>query len=298
MTEAARIKKLQAMFGQNDAEVPLGIGDDAAVIAGQTNRNIVMSVDTCVEGVHFEKVWLERGLSISDVITHAVGAAVSDIAAMGTLPHSILSSLQLPAWVGEDEFAEILEGYRRATEHYQVRLVGGNLSRAGELSICTTALGFASQWVARGTANLGDDVWLSGPVGLAAEFVGNMLNGESVSSQRQSAFRAWRWPPNRGHLSALSQPYLSSLVDLSDGLFEGAAVLVKEEHGVDLIASPGHATGEDYELLGAAAAVHNTKLAAAGWIHIGKVCAQPGVWIGGTKSTHPPHDHFPRVRTW
>ena len=69
----------------------LGIGDDAAIlkrIAGRT----AWTVDTSVEGVHFDRRWLTP----ADIGARSFHAAVSDLAAMGARPVAALSSLIVP----------------------------------------------------------------------------------------------------------------------------------------------------------------------------------------------------------
>ena len=67
------------------------VGDDAAVV--RADRYAVTSVDAMVDGVHFR-----TGQLAPEEIGHrALGAAVSDLAAMGAAPGEAYLALGLPA---------------------------------------------------------------------------------------------------------------------------------------------------------------------------------------------------------
>ncbi len=61
--------------------VRLGVGDDCAIIAPPHDRELVVSIDTLVEGTHFLP-----GTSGDKVASRLLGAALSDLAAMGAVP--------------------------------------------------------------------------------------------------------------------------------------------------------------------------------------------------------------------
>ena len=72
--------------------VVIGIGDDAAVLEPPRNRLDIVTTDAAVEGVHFDRRFMDAG-----AIGHRVLAAnLSDLAAMGAEPRTALLSLMLP----------------------------------------------------------------------------------------------------------------------------------------------------------------------------------------------------------
>ena len=56
----------------------LGIGDDAAVLAVPAGQELVVAIDTLVEGVHFP-----HGTAAADIGWKALAVNLSDLAAMG-----------------------------------------------------------------------------------------------------------------------------------------------------------------------------------------------------------------------
>ena len=76
----------------NEQGLELGVGDDAAVINISQDEELVVSIDTLVEGVHFLK-----DTSPQDIANKSLLVNLSDIAAMGASPRWITLSLTLPA---------------------------------------------------------------------------------------------------------------------------------------------------------------------------------------------------------
>ena len=70
----------------NKNKVLRGIGDDAAVIS--LSKNLIVSTDTSVEGVHFLK-----GIKPEYAAYRACVTALSDLAAMGSQPLAFQLSL-------------------------------------------------------------------------------------------------------------------------------------------------------------------------------------------------------------
>ncbi len=216
-SEAARVERLRAIFASGasgELGVELDIGDDAAVLSGSSARQ-VLSVDAHVEGVHFRRDWL----SPREIGARAAAAALSDLAAMGARPRVVLLSLGLPRSVTDAELEDLALGVREACDEAGARVVGGNLSRASELSIHTTVVGsLEGQALTRAGARVGHGVFVTGTVGAAALGLAALEAGRR--SEPLLAPFVTRWTRPRPRLSeglALCE-VASALIDVSDGL--------------------------------------------------------------------------------
>lgn len=163
--EFGLIKLINAKFPINNPETLKGIGDDAAVI-NSAGKELVVSTDLLIEGIHFD-------LSYSPIKLlgyKAVAVNISDIAAMNAIPKQITVSLGLSNRISVEAVEELYEGIKAACDEYKVDLVGGDTSasRSG-LVISITALGFAEKEkiVYRNTAKVNDIVCVSGDFGAA-----------------------------------------------------------------------------------------------------------------------------------
>jgi len=192
--------------------VLLAIGDDAAVLT-PGNDPLVWTVDTAVEGIHFDRDWL----TLEDIGWRSVMAAASDLAAMGARPRGVLSALVLPPELTDGELERIARGQAAAAEALGTAVIGGNLSRGGELSLTTTVLGTAEHPIRRDSAQPGDVVALAGEVGLARagmEAARRRLDSPATGP----AILAWRRPHARITDGIAAATHAHAAIDLSDGL--------------------------------------------------------------------------------
>lgn len=163
--EFGLIRKISETVKITNASTLVGIGDDAAVLE-PGEKNIVVSTDMLVEGVHFDLTFCPmRHLGYK-----AVAVNVSDIAAMNARPTQITVSLAVSARYTVEAIEELYAGIRAACENYKVDLVGGDTtsSKSG-LVICITAIGEVpkGEAVLRSTAKSNDLICVTGDLGAA-----------------------------------------------------------------------------------------------------------------------------------
>src|SRR3954467_5529855 len=108
--ELELIAAIQAALGPLPARVLTGPGDDAAVV--RADGVAVTSIDTVVDGVHFERATH----SPADVGHKALATALSDLAAMGAEPGEAYVALALAPDFGEDAAAELVSGMRELAQ--------------------------------------------------------------------------------------------------------------------------------------------------------------------------------------
>ena len=89
-SEDEMVQSIRGRLG-NGIEL-FGLRDDAGVVATPGGESLVVSVDSVVEGVHFDLAFC----SPSDVGWKALMQALSDLAAMGASPLGALIALGVP----------------------------------------------------------------------------------------------------------------------------------------------------------------------------------------------------------
>lgn len=119
------------------AQIKIGIGDDAAMLAG-SNETLVVTTDTIAEGTHFE---LDRqGLDL--VGRKALAVNLSDIAAMGACPTSAVLTFLLPRSFELPQAQQLFAGMRELADEFEVAIIGGDTnSWDGPLVVGATVLG-------------------------------------------------------------------------------------------------------------------------------------------------------------
>lgn len=195
------------------AAVPVGIGDDCAVLSATPGAQWLVSSDMLVEGRHFLSTVAPERLGHK-----ALAVNLSDLAACGATPRAFTLALALPradaAWL--EGFAN---GLLALAQAHGIALVGGDTT-AGPLNICITVMGEApaDQALLRSGARAGDDLYVSGSLGdarLALEaFRGSVsLSGEDFETAR----RAMECPQPRVALGQALRGLAHSAIDVSDG---------------------------------------------------------------------------------
>jgi len=222
-TERELIARISSRLPPPPAWMPVGIGDDAAVVEPERQRLEVLSVDALVEGVHFD-----RAFTPPRAIGHrALAANLSDLAAMGAAPRLCLLSLALPASLPIDDFDGMIDGLTALAARHGLHVAGGNLTRSpGPLVVDVTVVGTAKrrQVLTRSGARPGDELYVTGAIGAAAAGL-EMLAAQdsSACSGTNPCAARYLYPEPRVRMGLLvaRNRAASAAVDLSDGLADG-----------------------------------------------------------------------------
>lgn len=227
--EFGRLARLGRYLQTSSGAVPVGVGDDAAVVSID-GTEVIVCVDTVVEGVHFR-----RDLSTpADVGWKSLVVNVSDIAAMGGVPRAAVVALNRPADLREADIQELYVGMDEAAQVYGVAVVGGDTVTATEWSVAVTMLGAlpARPAVARSGARPGELVIVAGRIGAAACALWADANDRPLLADHLHAHRRPRALPRSGQ--ALAGGGATAMIDLSDGLGADARH-VCEASGVSMV---------------------------------------------------------------
>lgn len=278
------------------------VGDDCAVLSVSAGHQIVISSDSQVEGRHFP---FSSPLALA--IPRAVGAAVSDLSAMGAIPLGYTLALSLPT-VSDSVGQSLSSGLATSLQRYKVPLVGGDTT-AGPLNIGITVFGEIpfGRAILRSNAQPMDDLWVSGVLGSSTADL-ERIGADNLCSHITAHYWA---PPNRLPLGQALRPHIHSMMDVSDGLIGdimhltsksgvGAEVVtdaIPRIMGVSL--AQALAGGDDYELLFTASTASRSdieKIAAELDIpvtRIGRITASTGVvYDQALPSTINSFNHF------
>ncbi|MBT1443391.1 thiamine-phosphate kinase [Shewanella sp. JM162201] len=258
--------------GPQRRDVKHGIGDDCALVQPSENKQLAISCDTLVEGVHFFADMPAWALGYK-----ALAVNLSDLAAMGAEPAWFTLGLSLPS-VDEAWLAGFSEGLFEAAEYYGIALIGGDTTQSPVKVIAVTVNGQVPEGKAltRFGARSGDWIYVTGTLGDSALGL-DLLRGRQQAQPNQkvapehSEFlieRHYR-PTPRVLAGQALRGLASAAIDLSDGLVSdighilnasnvGATIEVDKlplsaamKESVALEEALGYALtgGEDYELL-------------------------------------------------
>jgi thiamine-monophosphate kinase len=197
-----------------------GIGDDCAVLKTAGDSVLLVTTDTLVEGIHFTA----HTMPPEALGWKALAANISDIAAMGGAPHTAFLSIGLKSGTKVSFLESFMAGFKTLADKTGIVLAGGDTVESPSSAVVTiTLLGdcLKERVVYRSGARVGDDVWVTGPLGNAAAGLFLLQNqGLDVSPEYESLVQAHQKPmPPLKLAKALAQSGLvHAMIDISDGI--------------------------------------------------------------------------------
>jgi thiamine-monophosphate kinase len=276
---------------------PLGLSDDAAIVSLAGRTDVAVTTDMLTDGVDFQ-VEVDDPRRIGRL---ALGANLSDLAAMAAQPLAAVISLALPRHGGGNRTSlqlaiSLYQGLLPLAQEYDVAIVGGDTNTYdGPLAINVTAIGHVTGRgpLTRSGAQTGDWLLVTGTLG--GSILGHLFD----------------FTPRVREAITLHECYeLHAGIDISDGLAidvsrlaeasncgavifadhvpvsHDARQLANRDGAVDREAAAlRHAfgDGQDFELLIAAAPATAEQIVrdqplACPITHVGAFVAGPGLW--------------------
>ena len=262
MSEFSFIERLKKQV-KSSSLIPLGIGDDAAVLNVTKGKQLVVATDAIVENVDFRM----KDLAPEKIGRKALAINLSDIAAMGAKPTAFVIAIGKPVSVTTAWLFRFYDGLLKLAREHSVYCVGGDISRSREFFASITILGEVAKGkaVKRSGALGGDWIAVTGVLG------GSLLrhHHDFTPRLREADFLA------RGR-------FATAMIDISDGLAQDLSHILKASKvgaRLDLDRVPvsrearkkahGHedkaleralCDGEDFELLFTVRPQHKKKL--------------------------------------
>lgn len=310
---------IRQYFTRPTRHTPLGVGDDAALIAPNAGMALAVATDMLVAGTHF----------LPDTDPYQLGwkslaVNLSDMAAMGALPKWATLAIALPD-ANEKWIEQFAAGFFACADKYQVDLIGGDTTR-GPLTISVQIMGEVNpkQALLRSGAKAGDEVWVSGKLGDAALALAALQGKLTLNeNELQACFPALNTPQPRVELGLLLNIMVHSAIDISDGLLADLGHIL-EASGVGAEINLQHvpcsdvarerladiqvqqmvlAGGDDYELCFTAPEKNHVEIAKIATLigvpltRIGTISASPGFTVRGLNNeildiTRMGFDHF------
>ncbi len=224
------IDQLRRKFARTGKRVLTGIGDDAAVIAQSSRRDVVISADLLVEDIDFQLRWITpRQLGHK-----ALAVSLSDIAAMGANPVWSTVSIGIPQVLWEGDFLnEFYQGWQQLADKHRVSLVGGDISKTPDKVVIDSVVGGEvrkGRAVKRSGARPGDLLYVTGELGGAAAGLKILQNDGDRTGTAAGLIARQLTPSPRCEIGKTlgELKIATAMIDISDGLSSDLAHICRE----------------------------------------------------------------------
>ena len=216
-------KYFTSPVGRDD--VSIGVGDDGAVVTVPQGKQLVVTTDTLVAGVHFPS-----DTQPEDIACKAIAVNLSDLAAMGAEPAWLTLALTLPH-VDESWIKTFAASFSATAEKYNVQLIGGDTTQ-GPLSVTVQAMGLAApdRIMRRDRARPGDSIYISGTLGDAAAGLGIRQQGRVPDESCAWLIDRLDRPEARTLLGMKLAACSNCAIDISDGLIADLGHILEASH--------------------------------------------------------------------
>lgn len=164
--EFGLIKRLTETIELKNESTVYGVGDDCAVLQYPADKQILVTSDLLMEGVHFDLTYIP----LEHLGYKAAMVNLSDIYAMNGKPRQMIVSIALSKRFCVEDMERFYAGLRMACDAHGVDIVGGDTtSSLTGLAISITCIGEAEkdQVVYRNGAKDTDLICVSGDLGAA-----------------------------------------------------------------------------------------------------------------------------------
>jgi thiamine-monophosphate kinase len=225
----------------------LDLQDDAAVLLPPPGRELVLTCDAMVAGVHF----------LADDPPDLVGRKLlrvnlSDLAAKGATPIGYLMTVSTPRDTPDAWFADFSAGLKQDQSKYGITLLGGDTtSTPGPISLSLTAIGHVApgRAVHRAGAAPGDGIWVTGTIGDGA--LGLAVARGEISDPTGHLLSRYRLP--RPRVGVAIAGVASAGMDISDGLVQdlghicrASSAAAEIDAGLVPLSNPARSAGPDW----------------------------------------------------
>lgn len=206
--------------------------DDAAAISVALDRDLVLTKDLLVEGVHFLK-----NDPLDQVARKLLRVNLSDLAAKGAEPYGYLLGIAWSKGPPEGRMRTFANGLKADQERYGVTLLGGDTDVThGPLVLSLTALGTVpkGRMLTRSGAREGDVVYVTGCIGAGAAGLKLLKTASHLPGwEKDPLIARYRLPEPRVEIGPKLLDLAHSAIDISDGL-AGDAAHIAETSNVSL----------------------------------------------------------------
>ena len=190
------------------------------------SKELVVSVDTYVEGVHFIN-FKNPDLVIKKIIR----SSISDLICKGVKPRFyFISGSGNKKSFSASNLIKISNSLNQEQKKYQIFLAGGDTVLSNKLSFTVTSIGFSKKIINRNNAKLNDDIYVTGNLGDSYTGLKILKKNINTNKQFKEYFVNKYYLPDL-HLKLTNKlfSFANTSIDISDGLIADLEKLINKQ---------------------------------------------------------------------
>ena len=190
----------------------LNLNDD---VFFDKKKQLVISVDTYVEGIHFIN-FKKPDL----VLKKIVRSSISDLICKGVKPkYYFISGSGDKKKFSKKNLTKMIKSLKEEQNKYNLSLSGGDTVFSNKLSFTITSVGYSKKIIYRNRAKLGDDIYVSGNLG--DSYLGLLVLKKKIQlnkSLKEYFVNKYFMPDIKLKLVNYLKNFANTSIDISDGL--------------------------------------------------------------------------------
>ena len=222
MHEFELIRKYFSKLAINN-QSSLGLNDD---VFFEKSKNLVISVDTYVEGIHFIN-FNKPDLIIKKILR----SSISDLICKGVNPkYYFISGSGDKKTFSKKNLLKISNSLKQEQKKYSIYLSGGDTVFSKKLSFTITTVGFSKKIILRNNSKIGDDIYVTGNLG--DSFVGLKLLEKKIFLNKSSTkyfIKKYFCPDLNINFTKKLLSFANTSIDVSDGLITDLEKLINKQ---------------------------------------------------------------------
>ena len=189
-------------------------------------NNLVVSVDTYNEGIHFPNFKYPNL-----VIKKVIRSSISDLIAKGVKPEFyFISGSGNQKNFKKKNLMLISKSLNQEQKKYNLKLSGGDTTNSKKISFSITSIGFSKVIVERNKAKLNDDIYVTGNIGDSFLGLKAIKDNLIASSKLKKYFINQFYCPNLPFkIYDQINKFANTSIDISDGLISDMSKLINKQ---------------------------------------------------------------------
>ncbi len=189
-------------------------------------NNLVISVDTYNEGVHFPNFKYPNL-----VIKKVIRSSISDLIAKGVKPeYYFISGSGNKNQFTKKNLKLISKSLNQEQKKYNIKLSGGDTTNSNKVSFSITTIGFSKNIIERNKARLNDDIYVTGNIGDSFLGLKVIKNNIKINSKLKKYFVNQFYCPNLPYkIYKKIHKFANTSMDISDGLITDMNKLINKQ---------------------------------------------------------------------